>query len=138
MSKSPTHAGCVIFRRDKGRILYLVISSSEGGEWVLPKGHIEPDESARTTVLREAREEAGVTGKIVCPLRIQTFKKPKEEVVVQYFLLQEQESGQAVENRKTRWEDERMARRLLSFADAREVLADAAAIPAGPLRETES
>lgn len=39
----------------------LVLSSS-GKRWVVPKGHIEPGQSAGETALQEAWEEAGLVG----------------------------------------------------------------------------
>ena len=50
--------GAVIGRRDRrGRLL-----------WSLPKGHIEPGESAEQAAVREVAEETGITGRIVGPL----------------------------------------------------------------------
>jgi 8-oxo-dGTP pyrophosphatase MutT (NUDIX family) len=47
--------GAVIGRRDRrGRLL-----------WSLPKGHIEPGESAEQAAIREVAEETGITGRIV-------------------------------------------------------------------------
>lgn len=47
--------GAVIGRRDrKGRLL-----------WSLPKGHIEPGESAEQAAVREVAEETGITGRIL-------------------------------------------------------------------------
>jgi ADP-ribose pyrophosphatase YjhB (NUDIX family) len=47
--------GAVIGRRDRrGRML-----------WSLPKGHIEPGESAEEAAVREVAEETGITGRIV-------------------------------------------------------------------------
>jgi ADP-ribose pyrophosphatase YjhB (NUDIX family) len=47
--------GAVIGRKDRrGRLL-----------WSLPKGHIEPGESAEQAAIREVAEETGITGRIV-------------------------------------------------------------------------
>ena len=42
MANTLTHAGGVVFRKSDSQIFYLVVSSSDGANWVLPKGHIEP------------------------------------------------------------------------------------------------
>ena len=128
MLTNPTHAGAVTFRKSNNRTLYLIVSSSDGTHWVLPKGHIEPGESPETAALRELKEEGGVTGEIVDRLPTKRFDKPAEEVIVQYFLIREIESTEASEKRSLRWEDEQTALKLLTFDDAREVLRDAATL----------
>ncbi|MDO5721702.1 MAG: NUDIX hydrolase [Actinomycetaceae bacterium] len=37
-------------------------------EWCLPKGHLEPSETAAQAAVREVAEETGITGHIVAPL----------------------------------------------------------------------
>lgn len=36
--------------------------------WSLPKGHIEPGETAEEAAVREVREETGIIGRVVAPL----------------------------------------------------------------------
>lgn len=43
----------------------LLISLAGGDRWQLPKGHVEPGESAEQAAVREVREETGVTGRAV-------------------------------------------------------------------------
>ena len=74
-TNSLTHAGCVVYRDDKEKIRYLIISSSTGKHWVLPKGHIDPGEMPEITALRELEEETGILGEVVRPLSIQHFEK---------------------------------------------------------------
>jgi ADP-ribose pyrophosphatase YjhB (NUDIX family) len=38
--------------------------------WSLPKGHVEDGESLEQTAVREAAEETGILGEVVCPLGI--------------------------------------------------------------------
>jgi len=84
MTKTLTHAGAVVFRPSDSRPLYLVVSSSDGANWVLPKGHIEPGDIApEAAALRELREEAGVMGEILDRLSVQHFKKADKDVAVQ-------------------------------------------------------
>ncbi len=51
-------AAALIGRRDRrGRIL-----------WSLPKGHLEPGETAEQAAMREVEEETGIIGRVVAPL----------------------------------------------------------------------
>lgn len=128
MTKALTHAGAVVFRSSDKQTLYLVVSSSDGANWVLPKGHIERGESPAAAALRELKEEAGVLGELLARLSVQHFKKANEEVAVQYFLVRKVDATEAAEMRTLRWEDEQTAVRLLTFADARTALLEGAAV----------
>jgi 8-oxo-dGTP pyrophosphatase MutT (NUDIX family) len=121
---SITHAGCVVYRDDKNKVQYLVISSSTGEHWVLPKGHIDPGESPEVAALRELEEETGVLGEIIQPLSVQTYMMPHNEVVVQYFLVRLTGEKTSAENRTLRWEEDESALKLLSFIEARNALKD--------------
>ncbi|MHB8618414.1 MAG: NUDIX hydrolase [Chloroflexota bacterium] len=52
-------AGAVVSR--DGQVLIL---RKANGQWVFPKGHIEPDEQARAAAQREVLEESGVRARI--------------------------------------------------------------------------
>ena len=123
MKKTPTHAGCIVFRQDEEQIRYLIVSSSSGEHWVLPKGHIEAGETPEETALRELKEEAGVLGEILQPLSIESrYKKSGKETVILYFLVKRVGTVQPMEKRKVRWESKKSALELLSFEDARSAL----------------
>jgi len=51
--------GAVIFKRNGNR-KYLLLHY-EGGHWDFVKGHVERNETEKDTVLRETREEVGIT-----------------------------------------------------------------------------
>ncbi|HEY9389017.1 MAG TPA: NUDIX hydrolase [Mycobacteriales bacterium] len=54
----PVPRGALIGRRNRrGRML-----------WSLPKGHIEPGETAEAAAMREVAEETGITGQIIARL----------------------------------------------------------------------
>ncbi len=56
-------AGAVIFRKEKNKTLYLILKYEEG-HWDFVKGYIGDKikgEKAEYTVIREAKEEAGIT-----------------------------------------------------------------------------
>ena len=96
-------------------------------------GRIGAEETPRVAALRELREEAGVVGEIVDSVTTQHFAKAEEDVVVEYFLVREVSSTRAEEERTLRWEDFHTAFELLTFADAKNALQQAAAA----LREPE-
>jgi 8-oxo-dGTP pyrophosphatase MutT (NUDIX family) len=122
-----THAGAVVFRKRDDQVLYLVVSSSDGLNWVLPKGHIDPGESPETAALRELQEEAGVIGEIIAPLSTRDFIKGGKEAAVQFFLVREIGATESTEDRTVHWEEEVAAQERLTFAEAREALSEGAA-----------
>lgn len=57
--KEERSAGAVIFRREGGRCLFLLLHY-QGGHYDWPKGNIERGESELDTVRREVLEETGI------------------------------------------------------------------------------
>ena len=54
-------SGCVIFRNTrKGNVEFLLVTSSNGKSWVLPKGGVEFGMTPRESAAKECLEEAGV------------------------------------------------------------------------------
>jgi phosphohistidine phosphatase len=52
------------YRRGQGQLQVLVISSSDGLRWVVPKGMLEPGLTPAESACKEAIEEAGVAGHV--------------------------------------------------------------------------
>jgi 8-oxo-dGTP pyrophosphatase MutT (NUDIX family) len=122
-----THAGAVVFREGNDRVLYLVVSSSDGLNWVLPKGHIDPGETPEVAALRELEEEAGVVGEIIAPLSPRDFVKRDKQARVQFFLIREAGETESIEDRTVRWEEENAALQLLTFDEAKQALLEGVA-----------
>ncbi|MFA5871335.1 MAG: NUDIX domain-containing protein [Parcubacteria group bacterium] len=65
--------GAVVFRKEKNKILYLLIQhpgvsdDKEGGHWDFPKGHMEKGETWEDTLRREVEEETGITKLRITP-----------------------------------------------------------------------
>jgi 8-oxo-dGTP pyrophosphatase MutT (NUDIX family) len=55
-----TSCGAIIFNRDRGKIKYLLLHYSSG-HWDFVKGHKEKDEDDFETVIRETKEETGIS-----------------------------------------------------------------------------
>ena len=105
----------------------LVVSSKHvAGRWLFPKGHIDDGEKAAEAALREAGEEAGVLGTIIQPLSPAIkFVYDGEKYRVRYFLIEWTGEIAAEDERECLWLTPGQARRKLSDADARKLLAGA-------------
>lgn len=57
--REPTSGGIIWRRDDKGDIEILLIQDAKD-RWTIPKGHVEPGETAQQTARREIGEEAGL------------------------------------------------------------------------------
>lgn len=128
MTKPLTHAGTVVFRQDDGEAVYLIVSSSDGANWVLPKGHLDPGETPQIAALRELEEEAGVSGEIVAPMSVRQFSTRDKEGVIQYFLVRATGSKASAEGRTLRWQGKTEALNLLTFPEARDALIEGIAL----------
>jgi 8-oxo-dGTP pyrophosphatase MutT (NUDIX family) len=100
--------------------------------WALPKGHIDPGESAADTAVREVREETGVEGRVVEKLDdiryVYTWENERIFKVVSFFLLQagrgrigEIEEAMRIEVAEARWLPLDEAPTLLSYDGERKV-----------------
>lgn len=78
MIEETSAGGVVVF----GNTILLL--KKFNGDWVLPKGRIEKDESVRETAIREVLEESGVRAKIVKYIGMvhYKFKNTKEDDTV--------------------------------------------------------
>lgn len=122
MAEDLTHAGAVAFKGSGQDTRILVVSSSDGRYQVLPKGHIEPDESPEQCALRELGEEAGVTGELVAPLTRSEYDVDGEIVHVHYFLVHVDGTVAAKETRELSWLVPAQAIERLSFDDSRDAV----------------
>lgn len=61
-SKVYRHSGVLAYEHCAGTVCIYLITSLNKGHLILPKGVIEPAQSARETALIEAWEEAGLIG----------------------------------------------------------------------------
>ena len=58
--REPTSGG-IVFRMDKtGQDIEILLIQDSKNRWTIPKGHIEPGETAKQTAIREIGEEAGL------------------------------------------------------------------------------
>jgi len=118
--RSLTHAGGVVLR--DGRVL-LVRAKPKPHDWVLPKGHIETDETPAETAAREVREEAGVEATAGREVGVLEFESPKSgRVRSVYFLMRYVRDVPAEDDREIRWCTIDEALDLIRFENARELI----------------
>ncbi len=85
--KMEISCGAVLYRRQRGRITYVLVL---GAGWGFPKGHMEAGETEHETALREIKEETGVDAYFVGSFRgveeYQLRRPPYHKKRVTYFL----------------------------------------------------
>ncbi len=85
----PTHAGGIVYKKEKGITLFLLVTSSANkSKWVLPKGKIEGSETGEFAAIREVMEEAGVSAKPVKKAGTVRYFKKGQRIAVVYFLME--------------------------------------------------
>jgi len=69
-------SGVIPYRERKGELEILLITSRNKRRWIIPKGIVEHDFSARNSAAKEALEEAGVKGNVQSkPLGVYRHRK---------------------------------------------------------------
>ena len=118
-----THAGGVVARILNGNPEYLLVEASRRqGLWVLPKGHIEPGETAEAAAVREVEEEAGVRAAIVAPAGESEYLVDGRPVRTMFFLMRYEAEAGRTEERSRAWHRYDEALSLLPFDNLRRVL----------------
>jgi 8-oxo-dGTP pyrophosphatase MutT (NUDIX family) len=119
---SATHAGGVVYRLSGGRPEYLLVRArTPAGDWVFPKGHIEPGETPAQAALREVSEEAGVRAKISARLEDMRLDRGRAAM----FLMSCEDASAAPAERASAWLAYEDALAALAFEDSRVTLAEA-------------
>jgi len=120
-------AGAIAARllRNTPQVL-LVHARTSQGEWILPKGHLEPGETAADAAGRELTEEAGVEGDVVEPVGTLEFVARGRRVRVEYFLVHARSvTGPGEPNRNPTWFTFEEAMAAVIYEDTRALLAKA-------------
>lgn len=107
------------YRMKKGKPQVLLILSSGGKRWVVPKGIVEPGLSPAESALIEAEEEAGAKGKVSGPaLGTYVYEKWGAPIRVEVFAMEVSRLMDAPQ-----WAESHRGRQWVSLAEAREQLA---------------
>lgn len=125
--ESPTHAGGVVVRgRGLDLRVLLVTATRQAHQWVFPKGHIEPGETAEQAAAREVEEEAGVVAAMGDPIGTLEFRNARGLVRAQFYLMTFVSEGPPRENRRRAWFTVEEARQALGYEDSRMLVMKAA------------
>jgi 8-oxo-dGTP pyrophosphatase MutT (NUDIX family) len=95
----PEHesAGGVIVRQAGGRLFIALVGEDQLSGYVLPKGHVEPGESAEIAARREIEEEAGISDlRLLAELGVrerQDFRKSSWKKTYYYLYATDQVEG---------------------------------------------
>jgi 8-oxo-dGTP pyrophosphatase MutT (NUDIX family) len=116
-------AGAITVRKSGAEHeVFIVRAKKNPGDWIFPKGHIEPGESAPDAAVRELLEEGGVIGRAEDLVGVSSLQVGAKEVEVSYFLVRFKAMGTAAEKRETKWASFAVAASLLTYDDARRYL----------------
>lgn len=132
-TRSQLSAGGVVFKTDGHRVEVALISVGEEPRWQLPKGLIDPDETAEEAALREVQEETGLQAELLKALDVIEYwyyatrygKRVRYHKNVYYYLLRYLSGSTAdhdAEVNEARWFEIDEAIALLAFKNEREIL----------------
>ncbi len=124
-------AGGIVYRRQKGKLQWLLVKHSSYQKWGFPKGRIgdQQKETAEETARREVQEEGGVKAKIIqkIPQKVQYFYVADGQKIFKTvtFYLMEYQSGNPAnhdwEMADARWFTTQEAKKHLGFKNEKEV-----------------
>ena len=78
--------GAFPFLLKKGKIYIMIVTSTSGKSWILPKGHPEDDLNKSQVAQLEAYEEAGIKGIIIDTKLCKEFKRDEGDTLIIYPL----------------------------------------------------
>jgi 8-oxo-dGTP pyrophosphatase MutT (NUDIX family) len=132
-----TSAGGVAFRRtgdeaDKDLEIALILVGPQG-RWQLPKGRVDPYETAESAAMREVREEAGIETQLIDTIEEIEYwfyanengQKARIHKYVQFFLLQYRSGDPGNhdhEVNEARWVEINQALEMLEFSSEKMIL----------------
>lgn len=100
-------AAAIPYRHRNGTVEICLVTTISKGKWSIPKGFIDPGESATETALKEAYEEAGLTGAIADgTIGTYTYRKWGSTFTVAVFLMEVERADDVWEEsdvRERRW-----------------------------------
>jgi 8-oxo-dGTP pyrophosphatase MutT (NUDIX family) len=116
-------AGAIIVGERAGKPAVLLVTSRHFPEnWIFPKGHVERGETLEAAALREAEEEAGITGVVIGRAGALSFTSGRTTYRVHHFVVRTRDAGVPEDGRRLMWCSYADALRRLTFEDSRALL----------------
>jgi mutator protein MutT len=126
-------AGGVAYRKRGALTEIVLVQTSSEGRWQLPKGIVDPGETAEQAAIREVREEAGINCESLSELETIDYwyverhgKLPERIHKTVHFYLMSYVSGEVADHddevREARWIEINGAFEILAFATERSVV----------------
>ncbi|MCF7858077.1 MAG: NUDIX hydrolase [Candidatus Cloacimonetes bacterium] len=92
--KNPIPASACVIMNDKQEIVIVKRKfAPNAGEWALPSGYVEIDQTPEECAISEMKEETGLTGEAVIQLGYHTDKSPIYEKVISFGFLMKIKGG---------------------------------------------
>jgi 8-oxo-dGTP pyrophosphatase MutT (NUDIX family) len=118
-------SGVLPFRITSDGIDILLITTRGGDQWTIPKGHVKPGLSASRSAVEEAREEAGIKGRVLKPrlgfFEYQKFSSQYRVMVFLYEVTSVKKSWEEDAFRTRKWVPIRKARKMVKFKGMRRI-----------------
>ena len=126
MKRLPQQAATVAVRRVGASVEVCLIRKKTSKRWGIPKGLVESGDTHEETALKEAAEEAGISGRLIGdPVGIYEYEKWDTRFSVTVYLmevLEEHETWEEADRRQRRWTSWEKATSLLTDHPARPLL----------------
>jgi phosphohistidine phosphatase len=88
MARVRRQAAVIPYRVRKAQVEVALVTTSTGKGWIVPKGSLDVGERARDAAIREAKEEAGLTGRVPRkPLGRYRHSKNRDRYRVDVYLM---------------------------------------------------
>ncbi len=125
---SVAQAGVIPVRlMDDGRVEFCLVTSRSTGEWIFPKGKVDPGEDAPLAAVRETEEEAGLEGYLLdtTPLGTYVYQKGGRPHEVTVYLFQIERVLRTWDEIDQRWRvftDAHVAAEMVPFPELEDLI----------------